>query len=104
MIVSKGRLYAGRYLVAPGGNPTRRGFSVVLFERPDRWQGAWQAALCGAALPLNLLSRMPGVRVVRASTVELDCQSVPAQADGDPTAGGRLLITDAPGPIEVVIG
>ena len=104
VIVSKGRLYAGRYLVAPGGNPTRRGFSVVLFERSDRWPSVWQAALCGAALPLNLLSRMPGVRVVRASTVELDCQFAPAQADGDPTVGGHLLITDAPGPIEVVIG
>ena len=100
VIVSKGRLYAGRYLVAPGGSPTRPGFSVVLFERP----GAWQAALCGVALPLNLLAHMPGVRVVRADVVELDCVGVPTQADGDPAGGGRLRITDAAGPIAVVIG
>ena len=100
VIVSKGRLYAGRYLVAPGCRPTDRGFSVVLFERP----GPWQAALCGAALPFDMISQMPGVRVVRADHVELDCRAAPAQTDGDPCANGRLTIDDAPGSIAVVVG
>ena len=100
VIVSKGRLYAGRYLVAPGCRPTDRGFSVVLFERP----GAWQAALCGAALPFDMISQMPGVRVIRAAHVELDCSTAPAQTDGDPCGSGRLVIDDAPGSIAVVVG
>jgi hypothetical protein len=100
VIVSKGSLYAGRYLVAPGCRPTDRGFSVVLFERP----GALQAAMCGAALPLNMIPHMPGVRVMRAEHVELDCSTAPAQTDGDPCGSGRLVISDAPGSIEVVVG
>ena len=32
-IVSKGRLYAGQYLLAPGARPAEPGFSVVLFDR-----------------------------------------------------------------------
>ena len=100
VIVSKGRLYAGRYLIAPGRTPTEQGFDVVLFERP----GPLQAALCGAALPLNLLSRMPGVRVVHARQIDMECGAVPVQADGDPTFSGHISIRDAPAPITVVIG
>ena len=100
VIVSKGRLYAGRYLVAPGCRPTDRGFSVVLFERP----GALQAALCGAALPFDMIPHMPGVRVLRAEHVELDCRQAPAQTDGDPCGNGRLVIDNAPGSILVVVG
>ncbi|MBV9116333.1 MAG: diacylglycerol kinase family lipid kinase, partial [Acetobacteraceae bacterium] len=48
VIVSKGRLYGGRYLLAPEALAHEPGFSVVLFER----SGPLTALLCGALLPL----------------------------------------------------
>ncbi|WP_237217870.1 diacylglycerol/lipid kinase family protein, partial [Falsiroseomonas oryziterrae] len=67
VIVTKGRLYAGRYLVAPGARPDLPGFHVVLFRRP----GAWRAALAGAALPLGLIPRLPGVEIRPARRIAL---------------------------------
>ena len=100
-IVSKGRLYAGSYLLAPDANPHEAGFSVALFEHA----GPWPALMYGAALPLDMLFRAPGVRHLRASRVEFigNC-AAPAQADGDPVGYTPLRVTDAPGPIQVVVG
>lgn len=99
VIVTKGRLYAGRYVVAPQAEPTQPGFHVLLF----RDAGALAAAMAGAALPLGLLPRLPGVTILRASVVALDGVGVPLQADGD--AAGRLpvAITDAPGALQVLL-
>ena len=60
VVVSKGRLYGGPYLLAPNAAPTQPGFQVALFETP----GTFAALLSGAALPLGLLPRCPGVRVI----------------------------------------
>jgi YegS/Rv2252/BmrU family lipid kinase len=98
VIVSKGRLYGGAYTVAPGASPLAPGFTVVLFERG----GAWQGLLNGAALPLDLIPRMPGVRLMRANRVEIG-SAVPVQVDGDPCRFAPLAITDAPAPIDVVM-
>ena len=68
VIVSKGRLYGGRYLLAPGRTPGARGFTVALFER----SGPLAALLYGAALPLDLLPRMPGLRLLRAEEVAIE--------------------------------
>ena len=101
VIVSKGRLYAGRFLLAPDAMPTRPGFSVATFERP----GPLAAMMYAAALPLNLLPRMPGVRVRLAKVVEiLGNGCVPAQADGDPAGATPITVRDAAAPIRVVIG
>ncbi len=101
VIVSKGRLYGGRYLLAPDAEPGEPGFSVALFEHG----GAGAALLYGAALPANQLSRMAGVRHVRAQRIEFIGNSrVPAQADGDAAGHTPLSVTDAPGPIAVVVG
>ena len=99
VIVTKGRLYAGAYTLAPGTTPTERGFSVVLFDKP----GAAAALMYGAALPLNMISRMPGVRVVRASEIDIISDHIPAQADGDCAGIGPLHITDAARPMNVVM-
>lgn len=100
VIVSKGRLYAGRYLLAPGARPAEPGFQVALFRRG----GALQAALAGAALPLGLVSRLPGVEIVFARRVRLaSVAPVPVQADGDPAGLLPVEVEDAPGGLRVVL-
>jgi YegS/Rv2252/BmrU family lipid kinase len=101
VIVSKGTLYAGQYMLAPGAQPGERGFSVALFER----NGPWSALMYGAALPLKLLPNAPGLRLVRASHVEIMGHGqVPAQADGDPAGEVPITVVDATAPIQIVIG
>jgi diacylglycerol kinase (ATP) len=99
VIVTKGRYYAGRHLLAPGASPKERGFSVALFLR----RGPFFALLSGALLPLNLLPYAPGVRLVRADAIEIE-GAAPAQADGDSAGMASLSITDAPAPIMIVSG
>jgi diacylglycerol kinase family enzyme len=101
VIVSKGRLYGGRYLLAPDAVPGEVGFSVSLFDRA----GVLPALMYGAALPLNLLPSTPGMRRMRASVVELiEGAAVWAQSDGDAAGSGPLCIRDASAPIDVVVG
>ncbi len=101
VIVCKGRLYGGRFLLAPEACAERPGFSVVLFDRI----GPGAALLYGAALPLDLLGRAPGVRHVRALQIDfVGNETVPAQADGEAAGYTPLSVTDAPAPIQVVVG
>lgn len=101
VIVSKGRLYGGRFRLAADAVPGKPGFSVMLFDR----SGPWSAMMYGAALPLNLLGQAPGVRSIRADRVDfIGNQPVPAQTDGDPAGCAVLSATNAPGPIQVVTG
>ncbi len=99
VIVTKGQFYAGRYSLAPGASPTAKGFSVALFDRP----GPFAALAAGAALTLNLIPRLPGLRLLRANTVEICSSDIPAQADGDAVGEAPLLVTDAISPIDVVV-
>jgi diacylglycerol kinase family enzyme len=101
VIVTKGRLYGGPYLLAPEARPEEPGFSVVLFEHAGP-----RAALCyGAALPLGRLARMPGVRRVRAARVEFPGNRArPAQSDGDPAGMAPRLVTDAAAPLALIVG
>jgi diacylglycerol kinase (ATP) len=101
VIVTKGSLYGGRFVLAPEATPGAPGFSVVLFD----YCGAGAALGYGAALPLDLLARAPGIRRVRARQVEIVGNApFPAQADGDPAGSAPLSISDAPEPIQVVVG
>jgi diacylglycerol kinase family enzyme len=78
-----------------------RGFSVVLFDH----SGISAPLLYGAALPLGLLCRAPGVRHVRAREVDfVGSDILPAQADGDPAGWTPISITDAPAAIPIVVG
>jgi diacylglycerol kinase family enzyme len=98
-IVTKGRLYAGRHLLAPGAQPGEPGFHVALFRRGGRAA----AALYGAALPLDLLPRLPGVELRRASRVVMTGLAVPLQADGDPAGLLPVTVEDAPGSLQVML-
>jgi len=101
VIISKGRLYGGRYMLAPEAMSHEPGFSVVLFDR----SGPGAALLSGTFLPLDLLPRAPGMRRLRAERIEfLGNAPAPAQADGDPAGWLPLSITGTPVPIQVVVG
>lgn len=101
VIVSKGRLYGGRFLLAPNACSGEPGFSVVLFDHA----GIGPVLLYGAALPLNLLGRAPGVRHVRARRIEfIGNELLPAQADGDAAGWTPITVTDAAAAIPVVVG
>ncbi len=101
VIIAKGCLYGGPYMLAPDASPASPGFSVVLFERA----GIGSALLAGAALPLNLMARLPGVIRLRASDIVFTDlrQALPAQSDGDPAGCTPLHVTDASSPIPVVV-
>jgi diacylglycerol kinase (ATP) len=100
-VISKGRLYGGKFLLAPESRPADPGFSVILFG----CGGPAAALMYGAALPVGVLGRAPGVRHVRARRIEMIGNAlIPAQADGDAAGFTPLSVTDAPGPIEVVTG
>jgi diacylglycerol kinase (ATP) len=101
VIVSKGRLYGGRFHLTTDAMPGEPGFTVVLFDRG----GPAAALMYGAALPLNLLGWAPGVRRVRANRVDfIGNEPVPAQADGDPVGCAVTSVTNARAPIQVVVG
>jgi YegS/Rv2252/BmrU family lipid kinase len=100
VIVSKGTLYAGQYMLAPDAKPGERGFSIALFGRA----GPFSALMYGAALPLNLLPNAPGLRLLRGFCVEFLGEGQPAQADGDPAGEVPITVQDAAHPIEVVTG
>ncbi|WP_164867826.1 diacylglycerol/lipid kinase family protein [Rhodovarius crocodyli] len=93
VIVSKGRLYAGRFVALPGASPLHAGFSVLRFTRG----GPLATMIAGSALPLGLLHRVPGAVLERAGRVHLASASpVPAQADGDAAGELPVVIEDAP--------
>jgi diacylglycerol kinase family enzyme len=99
-VVTKGRLSAGRYRIAPDARPADPGFQVVLFRQP----GALQAALAAAALPLGLIPRLPGIEIVPAHRIALRAaEAVPVQADGDPAGLLPVEIADAPAPIRILV-
>ncbi len=101
VIVTKGVLYGGTYRLAADAVPAEPGFSVVLFDHG----GPAAAMLYGAALPINLLGRAPGVRHIRAGRIDfLGNARLPAQADGDAAGCAPLYVVDAPGPIQVITG
>jgi diacylglycerol kinase family enzyme len=98
VVVSKGCLYAGHYLLAPGAKSSEPGFSVALFGG----DGPGAVLMYGAALTMNLLPHAPGMRLIRAHRVEI-LGGGPAQADGDAAGAAPLMVEDAAAPISVVI-
>jgi diacylglycerol kinase family enzyme len=101
VVVCKGRLYGGPYVLAPDANCCAPGFTVALFGA-----GGTVAALrYGAALPLDLLSRAHGVSLVRGHEIEVRAgRGVPVQADGDAAGTTPVLVRDAPCSLDVVVG
>ena len=101
VVVCKGRLYGGPYLLAPDASPCAPGFTVALFGA-----GCTLATLgYSAALPLNLLPHVPGLALVRGREIEISGDGgIPTQADGDAAGATPALIRDSASSIEVVVG
>lgn len=99
VIVTKGRLYAGRFLLAPGADPRVEGFHIALF----RDAGVLAAMRYGAALPLGALPHMRGVEILRGTHVELRGEAIPAQADGDAAGFLPNAVVPAPKPMRIVM-
>jgi diacylglycerol kinase family enzyme len=99
VIVTKGRLYGGRHLLAPDMAPTRPGFTVALFER----SGPLATIRYGLALTLGLLPGMSSVRLLPARSVVIEARAVPVQTDGDAGGTAPLEVRDADRPIQVVV-
>jgi diacylglycerol kinase family enzyme len=98
-VIGKGRFYAGPYTLLPGARPGAAGFQVALFRDGN----AAAVLLYGALLPLGLLWRAPGVRVVTGRTIEVLAGGADVQADGDSVGVSPLRISDAAGPIALVV-
>ena len=93
VIISKGRLYGGKYVLTPHSMHECTGFSVVLFGRT----GVWASLRYGMALLRGRLSRQADVTILTACTVVVATPTgLPVQADGD-ARGWTPLHVDLPG-------
>ncbi|MCU0889953.1 MAG: diacylglycerol kinase family lipid kinase [Rubritepida sp.] len=99
LIVTKGRFYAGRFTIAPGASPLRPGFTLLAARRG----GAGATLLAAAALPLDLMHRMPFVTRREVQALEIAGEGVPVQADGEAAGFLPLRVTAASAPLEVII-
>jgi diacylglycerol kinase family enzyme len=100
VIVSKGRFYAGRHLLAPRADFARPGFQLALFQGA----GPMPAACYAAALPLNLLPWMPGLTLHHATRIRIEGEGVAVQADGDAAGYLPVEVQPTPGPLRVLPG
>jgi len=106
VIVSRGRLYAGPYVVAPAAALADPMLHVCLFER---W-GRWQPLRFGAALVLGRLARTGGYRVIPASQVRLSVHSEagerrghPVQIDGDDALTLPISVAVGSGTVKLLL-
>ena len=99
VVVSKGHFYGGRFLLAPDAHPDEPGFQVAMLRRP----GPFSALIAGAALPLGLFPRAPGVELRRVRSVSLQGPTVRVQADGDPAGQLPVTIMDAQWTLRVLV-
>jgi diacylglycerol kinase (ATP) len=102
VIVTRGRHYAGPYVVAPDAMLSEPTLHVCLFER---W-GRLQPLRFGAALVLGRLPRAAGYRVVAGQdvriSVEGDTTRQPLQIDGDDALSLPVSIALAAGAVRML--
>ncbi|MGG5821352.1 diacylglycerol/lipid kinase family protein [Falsiroseomonas sp. HW251] len=97
VVVTKGRLYAGRFVIAPDADARGDEFRVVALRQCVRLDALRHAA----ALPLGLLPGLREIRVFAARHVRIEGAGGPLQADGD--AAGILPVEIAPSPTTIRI-
>lgn len=99
LVVTKGRMYAGRFTLSPAARPDAEDFRAVLFGHG----GLSGVALYGAALPTGLLPRAPGIRDLPAHEVAvLGPAGQPVQADGDSAGVTPVAVSNA-APIPLLV-
>ncbi|MDZ4734954.1 MAG: YegS/Rv2252/BmrU family lipid kinase [Rhodospirillaceae bacterium] len=80
VVVTRGRLYGGSFVLAPDARLDEAALHVCCFEHGGRF---W-AVLYAMALGIGLLPRMPGFTIRRAQRVRIEgVPGEPLQADGD---------------------
>lgn len=99
VVVTKGRLYAGRFVIAPGADARDEDFHVVALKQSGRADLIRHAV----ALPLGLVPRLPEVRIVRARHISIRGDGGPLQADGDPAGLLPVEIGPAATSIRLVV-
>jgi len=100
VIVSNGRFYGGRNVVAPAASLERDTFEVCVMTR----YGRFNALRYGLAVFLDLLPRLGDVRQVTAKHIKvLGPIGQPVQGDGDIVAALPADVTVLPGALRVLI-
>lgn len=100
VVVSRGRLYGGRFVMAPDAALGAAELHVSLFRR----RGRLAMAGYSAALPLGLLNRWNLIGHVTAQCVEVSLrQGDPVQVDGDVMAALPARFDLAEVPIQLVV-
>lgn len=100
VVVSRGRLYGGRYIMAPEADLAMPEFQVSIFRRKGRLAMAGYAA----ALPMGLLNRWNLIDHVVARRVEVRVRpGDPVQVDGDTATALPVVIDLADQAIEVLV-
>lgn len=100
VIVSRGKMYGGRFIMAPEASLLRPELTLSLFPRPGRWAMAGYSA----ALPLGLLNRWNLITHRTARSVTIACRpGDPVQADGDVISALPVSIGLADHPIPLLM-
>lgn len=92
VIVTRGRYYAGRFVVVPEARFAEPALHVCLFTRP----GVWNVLRYAAALGLGQLRRLPDYRVLPGREVLIE------GPEGDPVQGDGDILTRLPVTIRVL--
>lgn len=99
VVVTKGRLYGGRFVIAPGADARNDGLRIVALRQARRRDTLRHAA----ALLLGFLPRLPDTRILCATEARIDDGGWPLQMNGD--AAGLLPVETASSatPIRIVV-
>ena len=99
VVISNTRSYGGPFRVATRARYDDRMFDVVMFEYPGPW---WLMAYMGS-LVIRAQRLLPGVRMVRARKVQVECESpAPYQLDGDFAGYAPLTVEVEPRALSVL--
>lgn len=99
VIASKGRCYAGPYVIVPDADQADSFLHVVLFNR----HGRLAVLRYLTALITGRFARRSDVTVLRASTVCVSAgEPIPVQADGEPAGYSPAIFTVADKPLYLV--
>lgn len=98
-IVTKGRLYAGPFVIAPAGNLAEPVLDLLLFR--DSGRAAVLRYLC--ALPLGRMARLKSVTCLRIRNATISAgEPLPVQADGEIVGQLPATIALAAQPIPLI--
>lgn len=100
VVVSRGRYYGGRYVVAPGADLAEPRLHVCLFDRGDRFSTLAYMVWLG----IGRLARRHDYAVLPAQSVEIQgAEGEPVQADGEVCGTVPIRIGMADRPLDVLV-